>query len=419
PRSENQIRGAITISTYRKMENPAVTRFRQYLRIKTVQPKPDYESCTRFLLEQAKEIGLKSSVFEYVKGKPIVLLTWEGRDPSLPSILLNSHTDVVPVFEEKWSCKPFEACKLDNGDIVARGAQDMKCVGASYLEAIRCLKDQDQQPCRTIHLSYVPDEEIGGEDGMEHFIETNDFKKLNVGFALDEGIANPNDALRVFYGERAVWWINVITKGNTGHGSQFVKDTAISKLNRIINRFMEFRESQEQQLAIGMNTDGTKYHVGDVTTINLTMLKAGVQHNVIPEEATVGFDIRIPPTVDFTAFRNMIEGFVHSEPDSRIEFVQYNGTAYYTPLSENNIWWVVFRDICKGRNIPIEPEIFPAATDSRFLRGIGIPALGVSYIRNTPILLHDHDERINENLFLEGIEFYKDLIYHLANIQES
>ncbi|CAG8469715.1 23288_t:CDS:2 [Cetraspora pellucida] len=399
------------------MENPAVTRFRQYLRIKTVQPKPDYESCTRFLLEQAKEIGLKSSVFEYVKGKPIVLLTWEGRDPSLPSILLNSHTDVVPVFEEKWSCNPFEACKLDNGDIVARGAQDMKCVGASYLEAIRCLKDQDQQPCRTIHLSYVPDEEIGGKDGMEHFIETNDFKKLNVGFALDEGIANPNDALRVFYGERGVWWINVITKGNTGHGSQFVKDTAISKLNRIINRFMEFRESQEQQLAIGMNTDGTKYHVGDVTTINLTMLKAGVQHNVIPEEATVGFDIRIPPTVDFTAFKNMIEGFVHSEPE--IEFVQYNGAAYYTPLSENNIWWVVFRDFCKGRNIPIEPEIFPAGTDSRFLRGIGIPALGVSYIRNTPILLHDHDERINENLFLEGIEFYKDLIYQLANIQKS
>ncbi|CAG8547182.1 2818_t:CDS:10, partial [Racocetra fulgida] len=297
----------------------------------------NYESCTQFLLEQAKEIGLKSNVFEYVKGKPIVLLTWEGRYPNLPSILLNSHTDVVPVFEEKWSCKPFEACKLDNGDIVARGAQDMKCVGASYLEAIRYLKDQDQQPCRTIHLSYVPDEEIGGEDGMGCFIKSNDFKKLNVGFALDEGIANPNDALR------------------------------------------------EQQMAIGINTDGTKYQIGDVTTVNLTMLKAGVQHNVVPEEATAGFDIRITPKVNLESFKNMMEEFVNSEPD----------------------------------NIPIQPEIFPAATDSRYLRGIGIPALGVSYIRNTPILLHDHDERINENLFLEGIEFYKDLINHLANIQES
>ncbi|CAG8759458.1 1287_t:CDS:2, partial [Acaulospora morrowiae] len=75
------------------LENPAVTRFREYLRIKTVQPDPDYESCTKFLLEQAKEIGLKAQTFEYVKGKPVVLLTLEGRDPSLPSILLNSHTD--------------------------------------------------------------------------------------------------------------------------------------------------------------------------------------------------------------------------------------------------------------------------------------------------------------------------------------
>ena len=26
-------------------------------------------------------------------------MTWEGTDPSLPTLLLNSHTDVVPVFQ--------------------------------------------------------------------------------------------------------------------------------------------------------------------------------------------------------------------------------------------------------------------------------------------------------------------------------
>jgi hypothetical protein len=43
--------------------------------------------------------------------------------------------------------------------------------------------------------------------------------------------------------------------------------------------------------------------LGDVTTLNLTMLKAGVttdgqtfQMNVIPTEAEAGFDIRIPPS---------------------------------------------------------------------------------------------------------------------------
>lgn len=31
--------------------------------------------------------------------KPIVILTWVGKKPDLPSVLLNSHMDVVPVYE--------------------------------------------------------------------------------------------------------------------------------------------------------------------------------------------------------------------------------------------------------------------------------------------------------------------------------
>jgi aminoacylase len=40
---------------------------------------------------------------------------------------------------------------------------------------------------RTIHLTFVPDEEIGGHDGMALFCTTQEFKDLNAGFALDEG----------------------------------------------------------------------------------------------------------------------------------------------------------------------------------------------------------------------------------------
>jgi len=29
---------------------------------------------------------------------PVFVMTWEGKNPSLPSLLLNSHMDVVPVF---------------------------------------------------------------------------------------------------------------------------------------------------------------------------------------------------------------------------------------------------------------------------------------------------------------------------------
>ena len=44
------------------------------------------------------------------------------------------------------------------------------------MEAIRKLKTEKWQPKRTIHVLWVPDEEIGGHDGMEKLIETDFFK---------------------------------------------------------------------------------------------------------------------------------------------------------------------------------------------------------------------------------------------------
>ena len=42
--------------------------------------------------------------------------------------------------------------------------------------------------------------------------------------------------------------------------------------------------------------------LGDVTTVNLTYMSGGVQMNVVPNEFTVGFDIRITPTTNMEEF---------------------------------------------------------------------------------------------------------------------
>jgi aminoacylase len=54
-------------------------------------------------------------------------------------------------------------------------------------------------------FSLIIDEEIGGILGMALFVKTEAFKNLNIGFALDEGLANPTDAFTIYYGERAPW----------------------------------------------------------------------------------------------------------------------------------------------------------------------------------------------------------------------
>ena len=52
---------------------------------------------------------------------------------------------------------------------------------------------------------FVIDEEIGGVDGMKKFVEFKEFKALNIGFALDEGIASNTEEFNLYYAERAIW----------------------------------------------------------------------------------------------------------------------------------------------------------------------------------------------------------------------
>ena len=55
-------------------------------------------------IKQKMNIGpLLTCIFicQVSSGRTIVIVTWEGQDPSLKSIFLNSHIDVVPVFPVK------------------------------------------------------------------------------------------------------------------------------------------------------------------------------------------------------------------------------------------------------------------------------------------------------------------------------
>lgn len=145
------------------------------------------EPCVEFLKKQAKSLDLPIQIFYPVNEQnPVIVITWEGSQPDLPSIMLDSHMDVVPVFEEYWTHPPFAAEIDENGDIFARGAQDTKGIGTQYLAAIRALKRQGiEQLKRTVHVVFSPDEEIG-DFGMVGFVATEEFKQLNIGFVLDE-----------------------------------------------------------------------------------------------------------------------------------------------------------------------------------------------------------------------------------------
>jgi len=80
-----------------------------------------------------------------------------------------------------------------------------------------------------------------------------------------------------------------------------------------------------------------------------------------------------------------------------------------------NPWYSAFGSALGKMGFKFEPEIFPAATDSRFLRALGIRALGFSPMRNSEIMLHENDEYLEEKVFLEGISVYIGLIEELSS----
>jgi len=55
-----------------------------------------------------------------------------------------------------WTYDPFSAHKDESGNIYARGAQDMKCVGIQYLETIRKYITEKLKLKRTIHICFTP-----------------------------------------------------------------------------------------------------------------------------------------------------------------------------------------------------------------------------------------------------------------------
>uniref|UniRef100_A0A671SQ95 Aminoacylase-1-like n=1 Tax=Sinocyclocheilus anshuiensis TaxID=1608454 RepID=A0A671SQ95_9TELE len=360
-------------------EDPSVTLFREYLRLKTVHPEPDYDAAIRFLERMAEELGLPMKKVEVCPGRVVAVITWVGSRPELKSVVLNSHTDVVPVYEGHWKYDPFAAVKDADGNIYGRGSQDMKCVTIHHF-AYKCM----------VFLIFLTDEEVGGHKGMETFVKLPEFHKLNIGFALDEGLANPTNAYTVFYGERNPWWITVRCPGSPGHGSRFVENTAAEKLQRVINSFLEFREKEKHRL----NTSEC-FTLGDVTTVNMTMVKGGVAYNMVPAEMDVSFDLRIPPTVNLQEFEEKIKAWCkEAGEDVTYDFAQKHMDQNFTCTEESDPWWHAFSSTCKE----------------------GLPAIGFSPMNLTPILLHDHNEYLNEQVFLRGIQVYERLVPALASV---
>lgn len=384
----------------------SLQRLIDYLNIKTIHPNPNYQQSIEFLKLQAKIIGLEYHIEEIVVGKPIFIFKYPGKDPLKPSIMFNSHMDIVAAEKEKWSTKDPFVTEIKDDKIYCRGVQDMKSVGIQHLEALDILKQMNFIPERNIFVTFVPDEEIGGEDGMEKFVNTEYFKKMNVGLEIDEGLASENDVYKVYVGERVAYWYSILFEGPVGHGSSLPSNSASEKLVTFLKKIYEFRDSQVELLK-------TK-NIGHVISINLTGLKGGTASiNVIPGNIEITVDTRIPPD-QVDSFLKWFNELTNVEGVSW-KLVNGHGDYKIKPLEEDNEWWMKFKKSIDTIGFKYEKLIFHAATDARYVRNVGIPAIGFSPMIQTPILLHGHDEHLSISQYFKGIEIFVELIKNLSS----
>lgn len=69
----------------------------------------------------------------------------------------------------------------------------------------------------------------------------------------------------------------------------------------MLANFSRFRADAVRRLA-----DNPELTIGDVTSINLTMISGGIQVNVVPTSMKVSFDIRLSLDVKHEDFEKMV-----------------------------------------------------------------------------------------------------------------
>lgn len=260
---------------------------------------------------------------------------------------------------------------------------------------------------------------------MAKFVESKEFNELNVGFMLDEGQASTTDEFRVFYADRSPWHVVIKAVGEPGHGSRLFDNSAMENLMKSVEVIAKFREIQFDLVKAGLAANS------EVISANPVYLKAGTPTpsgfvmNMQPSEAEAGFDVRLPPTVDpDLLMRRIADEWAPANRNMTFEITKkgplrdYMGRPLLTATNDSNPWWTVFNQAITAAGGKLaKPEILSSTTDARFMRQLGIPTLGFSPMKNTPILLHDHNEFLKDTVFLEGIKVYESIIKSLSSFE--
>lgn len=385
---------------------------------------------------------------EFTELEGSILLHWKGKDSRDP-ILLLSHQDVVPA-EGNWVHEPFSG-DLADGKVWGRGAADTKASLMAFLQGAEELLAQGFRPERDVYLASSCTEEWGGP-GATRIVEELKRRGVSLYMVCDEGGAVITDPIGGIKGNFAM--IGVFEKGQAdvkftarstgGHSSAPSKNSPIARLSSLVGevekgrtfrrKFMPEVTAMFRRLA-PYAPFGLKLVMGNVwlfgpilkrvipsmsaqagamlqTTMAFTMQSGSDAYNVLPQEATLGANMRFIPHQGMAESLAIVEKLAEKHG---VEMEVIQGDDYSRPVDINGEAFRQVEEVIAMTfpGLPSSPYVVTGATDCSFFQEI-CP----NCIRFAPVIygpeqmagMHGLNETIEYACLPGAVDFYKNLI---------
>ncbi|PLX14006.1 MAG: dipeptidase [Marinilabiliales bacterium] len=194
------------------------------IRIPSVSSLTEHKGDMVKMAEKYKEVLLNAGVDKaevmQTKGNPVVYAE-KIIDPSLPTVLVYAHYDVMPVDPiDLWDSKPFEP-EVRDGKIFARGADDDKGQGFIQVKAFESVVKNDKLAVN-VKFMIEGEEEIGSVSLGDFCEEHKEMLKSDIILVSDTGmIAEDIPSITTGLRGLAYWEVEVIGPNRDLHSGLF------------------------------------------------------------------------------------------------------------------------------------------------------------------------------------------------------
>lgn len=188
-------------------------------------------------------------------------------DENRPTLLLNAHLDTVkPV--ATWTRNPY--CPEQDGDVLyGLGSNDCGGGLVSLLQVFAWLIAKEQ-PYNVIYLASA-EEEVSGKDGIS--------RVLPLLPPVEVAIVGEPTGMQPAIAEKGLMVLDVVAHGTSGHAARGEGVNAIYEALEDLH-FLHTHKFRKVSDLLGP------------TIMNVTMIHAGTQHNVVPDRCEMVVDIR-------------------------------------------------------------------------------------------------------------------------------